>query len=97
MNIIDAVYTDTLNIWAKNDFESEDYKCDCADKLHVWLHVLDPNNKTFSDYRHRKAKSAVPIIVKKSDESLECGHKWYSDNCKQYIREMEELLSKLKN
>ena len=93
---IEAVYNDALKIWELNNFENSELNCDCADLLHVWLHVLDPTKKAFPDYRMRKAKQAIPIIISKSSEILSCGHKWSCNNCNQYINEIEQLLILLK-
>jgi hypothetical protein len=92
-----AVYRDVEETWNLNDFESEETNCTCADKLHVWLHVLDPSRHDVSfDYKHRKAENAIKIIVNKSSECLVCGHIWSSTHCNQYLLDIERLLQKVK-
>jgi len=94
--IEEAVYLDCETIWNLNDFESEKVNCDCADLLHVWLHVLDPSSKNFPEYKKRKAESALGQITNRSkpDACLECGHKWTSANCTKYIDYIVYLLEK---
>lgn len=89
-----AVYLDAQAIWDANNFEDENITCNCPDKLHVWLHVLDPtrNNGNPPEYKNRKASAAIGEIINKSNECLVCGHVWSSTNCTKYIKQIEHIL-----
>ena len=91
-----AVFLDATNTWNLNNFDlsNDNTKCTCADKLHVWIHLLNPerDNANTPDYKLKKAKEAIPIIINKANECLVCGHVWSSTNCKEYVSQIEKFL-----